>query len=164
VLGTASVLPAEIQEDSIRYLKAAFSAQDERTIQRGYLFDGFAESPVLGSGFGAYAGYLRNEERPWTYELTYHQMLFNVGVVGVGFLGALFSLCLVLVIRLLRRFKDGSAIPFGLLVGFCSLLIGAYSNPYFASFDFLFFVGLLPYLSTFQLGFDWSASAARAGS
>lgn len=154
VLGTMSVLPERIHElGYVRYLEAAFSAEDARTIQKDYLLEAFAESPVLGSGFGGYAGYLRNEQRPWSYELTYHKLLFNMGIVGTTILGALFSVYLVLVIRLLRRFSDGSAIPFGLLTAFCSLLFGAYSNPYLGSFDLLFFIGLLPYLSTFRLGF-----------
>jgi hypothetical protein len=142
----------------VSHLREAFSAEDERTIQKPYLIDAFLESPIMGSGFGAYAGYLRSEQRPWTYELTYHQLLFNLGIVGLIALGGLVSLYFVLVIRLLREFKDGSAIPFALVIGFCSLLIGVYSNPYFGSFDFLCFLGLLPYLSTFRLGFDPSAA------
>jgi len=139
-------------------LNEAFSSENEREIQKIYLIDGFKDSPVLGSGFGAYAGYPRSYERPWTYELTYHRLLFNMGIVGMAFLGVLFLLYFALVIGLLRRFKDGSAIPFGLLVGFCSLLLGAYSNPYFGSFDYVFFAGLLPYLSTFRRGFIGSAA------
>jgi len=151
----SSALPQSLQEFGfIRHFQNAFSAADERTIQGIYLLEGFARSPVLGSGFGAYAGYLRSAARPWTYELTYYQMLFNIGLVGVACLGALFSMYLVWVVRLLRQFKSGSAIPTGLLLACCSLLVGAYSNPYLGSFDLLFFVGLLPYLSTFQRGFE----------
>jgi hypothetical protein len=138
---------------SVSHLKDAFSSEDERTIQEPYLIHGFLKSPVFGSGFGAYAGYQRSEERPWTYELTYHNLLFNTGILGTSFLLTLFSLYLMFVVRLLRRFKDGSAIPFAVLVAFFPLLVGAYSNPYFGSFDFLFFAGLLAYLSTFQQGF-----------
>jgi hypothetical protein len=154
-LSMLSILPeSALDVGSVSHLKRAFSSEDERAIQEPYLIDGFLESPVLGSGFGGYAGYQRSELRPWTYELTYHKLLFNMGIVGTASLLTLFSLYFLLVIRLLRRFKYGSAIPFGLLVAFCSLLLGAYSNPYFGSFDFLFFAGLLPYLSTFQRGFD----------
>lgn len=141
-------------------LQEAFSSEDERTIEEPYLIGAFMKSPVLGSGFGGYAGYQRNEEEPWTYELTYQKLLFNMGIVGTAFLVTLFSAYLLFVVKLLRRFKDGSAIPFALLVGFCSLLIGAYSNPYFSGFDTLFFAGLLPYLSTFRRGFDYSTPKA----
>jgi hypothetical protein len=147
---------------SISRLKQAFSAEDERTIQMPYLIHAFLKSPVLGSGFGGYAGYQRSELRPWTYELTYLKLLFNTGIVGTALLLTLFSHYLLLVIRLLRRFKDGSTVPFALLTAYCSFLVGAYSNPYFGSFDLLFFVGWLPFLSTFQNGFDWPKSSAGA--
>lgn len=145
---------------AVTRLKEAFSSEDERTVQRPYLIGAFRESAVFGSGFGGYAGYQRNEAKPWTYELTYHTMFFNLGIVGTGFLLALFSAYFFSVIRLLKRFKSESAVPFGLLVGFCCLLLGAYSNPYLGGFDSLFFAGLLPYLSTFQRGFDRFASTA----
>lgn len=146
---------------SINRLMQAFSSEDERTIQRPYLIDGFLEAPLFGSGFGGYAGYQRNELKPWTYELTYQTLLFNMGIVGTACLVALFSWYLASVLRLLRRFKDGSAVPFALLVAFFSLLGGAYSNPYFAGFDTLFFAGLLPFLATFQQGFDQTTPTAR---
>lgn len=149
---------------SISRLKQAFSSDDERTIQKPYLIDAFKESPVFGSGFGATARYLRSEVRPWRYELTYYQMLFNLGIVGVTLLVTLFSLYFLYVVRLLRRFKNRSVVPFALLIGFCSLVVGAYSDPYFGGFDTLFFAGLLPYLSTFQQGFDPPQLAAVAAS
>jgi len=107
----------------------------------------------VGAGLGAYAGYPRNEDRPWTYELTYHQMLFNMGALGVGLIASLFLAYFALVVRLIRSFPDHAAVPFALLLAVISLLIGSYSNPYVRSFDFLFFVGLLPFMSTFTQGF-----------
>ncbi len=154
-LGLWSLVEERLPEaGSLSHLKDAFSSEDVRTIQEPYLIESFQESPLLGSGFGAYAGYQRSDERPWTYELTYHQLLFNLGAVGVLVLGAVYAVYLGLVVKLFRRSSRGSAIAFGLLVGFCCLLIGAYSNPYLRSFDFLFLAGVLPYLSTFQSGFD----------
>ncbi|HZC68004.1 MAG TPA: hypothetical protein VE201_05235, partial [Nitrospirales bacterium] len=165
VMGLIVVRPATIEElGYVGRLQKAFSAEDERTIQKPYLIDSFKESPIVGSGFGAYAGYLRNEERPWTYELTYHQALFNLGIVGLALLGGLLSLYFVFVVRIMRECTDRFAIPFGILVGYCGLLLGAYSNPYLRSFDYLFLAGLLPFLSTFRHGFDQSASASRTGS
>lgn len=167
VLGLSMLLTLPeggLEAGTINHLRDAFSAEDERTIQRPYLIGGFLRAPLFGSGFGAYAGYTRSDERPWTYELTYYQMLYNLGIVGMTALVALFSAYFAKVMRLLRQFKDGSAIPFGLLVALCSLLAGAYSDPYLGGFDSLFFVGLLPYLSTFQLGFDRPQSTQGARS
>ena len=158
------VLPESLQSAGpTQYLQAAFSAQDERSIQQGYLQEAFAEAPVMGMGFGSTARYLRDYERPWTgYELTYFQMLFNLGVVGVALVGGLFAAYFVGVVRILRRFPEGSAVPFGLLVAFCSLLLGGYTNRYFGSFDLLFFLGFLPFLSTFGDGFGSSSAYGRA--
>ncbi len=157
-LGTTLIIPESALDGeymgSITRLKKAFSSEDERTIQKPYLINAFMKSPVLGSGFGGRAGYIRSDERPWTYELTYYQMLFNLGTVGMAALVAIFTVYLAAVVRLLRQFKGESAIPFGLLIGFFSLLAGAYSNPYLSGFDSLFFVGLLPFLSTFERGFE----------
>lgn len=157
-LGTILIVPegapGEEYMGSVTHLKQSFSSEDERTIQKPYLMDAFMESPVFGSGFGATARYVRSDIRPWRYELTYYQMLFNLGIVGVTVLGVLFSLYFATVIRLLREFKHGSTVPFALLVAYCSFFIGAYSDPYFGGFDSLFFVGLLPYVSTFKRGFD----------
>lgn len=155
-VGLLVALPAPVAEGSgsLAHIRDSFSSEDERAKQMPYLIQGFAESPILGSGFGAYAGYQRSEERPWSYELTYHQMLFNIGIVGTSALVILFSLHFVFVIGLLRRFQQESLVPFSLLVGLCALFIGAYSNPYLRSFDYLFLVGFLPYLSTFTKGFE----------
>jgi hypothetical protein len=161
--GTASVLPASVRQIGyVSHLESAFSSQDERSIQRQYLLDAFAESPAVGSGFGAYAGYLRNEERPWTYELTYHQLLFNVGLVGFVMIGGLFCSYLMRVTVLIARFDNTSCIPFALLLAISGLLVGSYGNPYLKSFDYLFFVGLLPYLSTFRSGFAEDRPVLRA--
>lgn len=163
-MGTILIIPEGALDGesvgSITRLKQAFSSEDERTIQKPFLINAFMKSPFLGSGFGATAGYLRSDERPWSYELTYYQMLFNLGTVGMTVLGTLFAVYIGAVVRLLRQFREGSAIPFGLLIAFFSLLAGAFSNPYFGGFDSLFFVGLLPFLSTFQHGFAQPRLAA----
>lgn len=159
-VGVVVIQPERPGTSTIGRIQEAFSAQDERSLQKPYLINGFKEAPLLGSGFGAYAGYSRSEQRPWTYELTYHKLLFNLGIIGTAALTVLLLTYLGLVVRILCEYKAGSAVPFGLLVAFLSLLLGAYSNPYFGSFDFLFFVGLLPYLSTFQKGFGAPALAS----
>jgi hypothetical protein len=137
-----------------RHLRTALSGSDERAIQVRYLLEGFAEAPVLGSGFGAHVGYRRSDERPWSYELTYVQLLFNAGVVGTSLLAAVFLTSFAQAVQVLRWHRADSAIPFAILVGVVSLLIGAYTNPYFGSFDRMFLVGLLPYLASFHSGFS----------
>lgn len=158
-IGVVAIQPKFLPELLyVQHIQDAFSAADERTIQKPFLIEGFERSPIIGLGFGAAVGYQRNAERPWIYELTYYQMLLQVGLLGVAILGALILSYGVFITSILRTFKRGSAVPFGLIVGVISLLIGANSNPYLASFDALFFVGFLPYLSTFRRGFTQAES------
>jgi hypothetical protein len=86
-------------------------------------------------------------------------MLLNAGVIGVTILSVLLLYYGGVIVDIFRKHKPGSVIPFGLLVGVISLLLGASSNPYLGSFDLLFFVGFLPFLSTFRCGFTPIASA-----
>ncbi|MFM6369904.1 MAG: hypothetical protein ACKPGN_17050, partial [Dolichospermum sp.] len=67
----------------LQFIYSAFSSEDERTIQSAYLIDGFVNYPYFGSGLGVDAGYLRSDNFPWLYELTYHQLFYNFGTFGV---------------------------------------------------------------------------------
>jgi O-antigen ligase len=132
-------------EDTLLYLNSAFSAEDERSIQKRYLIEGFWEMPLFGSGFGGLTEYVRSEESPWLYELSFHQILFNFGVVGSVLLTLSF---LYTFIKAVRTIKANAAPAengvVSVLFGACGLLIGAYSNPYLGSFDYLLVLGFLP--------------------
>ena len=143
-----SAMPGAEDAAVVEHVADAFSAEDERSIQSGYLISGWSRVPLIGSGFGAYAGYKRNELRPWSYELTYHRMLYNMGLIGTTVLIALFVFYFASVIHTARRDPDLAPSATAMVVGLLSLLMGAYSNPYLGSFDYLFLLGLLPYLAT----------------
>lgn len=132
---------------TIDFVVSAFSATDERTIQRGYLIDAFLERPILGSGFGLDAGYIRSIESPWLYELTYHQLLFNFGIVGTTYMGLLAVTYFRSAVNGIRLSHSAMIGAFPVLVGVFCFLVGAYSNPYLGSFDFLFIIAMLPLLS-----------------
>ena len=132
--------------ETISHLIAAFSAEDERTIQMGYLLRSWSDNPLWGTGFGGYAGYTRNEVAPWLYELTYHQILFNFGLLGCSLITIIFiSFCKKAIYKMNKMSIEGilNQSIFGGLIVF---LIAAYSNPYLGSFDFLFVLGMLPLL------------------
>lgn len=58
--------------------------QSIRSDQAWYLIQGWAANPIFGSGFRApIPGYLRASEIPWSLELQYHLLFFNVGLIGV---------------------------------------------------------------------------------
>lgn len=144
------VPPAESDTGLLAYFSSAFSATDERSIQKNYLFKSFLYYPWFGSGFGVSAIVPRNPVVPWVYESTYFQMLFNLGVVGMSYMITLISAYVYMIINAIRRGISSPAIVFSLLVGLFGLLLGAYSNPYLGSFDFLIYLGLLPYLATIK--------------
>lgn len=124
----------------LEYLRSAFDDEDERTIQKGFLFAAFEQRPFFGSGFGGVAGYVRSDEMPWMYELTYHQMLFNFGIVGCVLLLLVFVTYAAMACRSLQRFPDGARMRLGMLVGFLCILVGVYSNPYLHFFDSMLFI------------------------
>lgn len=133
------------------HLKEAFSAEDERSIQKKFLVESFFEYPILGSGFGVGAGYQRSETRIWLYELTYHQLLFNFGIIGIIIIAILYLTYLYLIMNNIKYNKPYDLIPFCMLIGIVSFAIGAYSNPYFGSFDFLIYISMVPFLASFKI-------------
>lgn len=156
VVGAAAVAPyvgSELgQINAIKHLMKAFSSEDERSIQNRYLLEGFMAFPLLGSGFGAYAGYERSELRPWTYESVYYQMLFNFGIIGNLYWLSLLIAYLGMSLSALRRDRIGSVKAFCIITGYLSLLIGIYSNPMLRSFDYLITIGFLPLVASYKEG------------
>jgi hypothetical protein len=148
LLMTLNSQPADSGNATLEHLKSAFSATDQRTIQARYLISAFLDQPILGSGFGAYAGYVRSLDRPWLYEHTYAQLLFNVGLVGMVYWFVLSGVYFFLASRVIRENINHSGQPLCLIVGVVWIVIGAYSNPYLASFDFLIFIAMLPYVAS----------------
>lgn len=136
----------------LTHLNEAFSSEDERSIQLGYLWDAFMDAPALGSGFGAGAGYIRSEERPWLYELTYFQLLFNCGLIGAGYFLSILGIYFKAAAAVTRARTNVSGHAFCLLVGFFSFLVGTYSNPYLGSFDFLLYIAVLPLVASYSAG------------
>jgi len=135
---------------TVQHLMDAFSAEDERSIQKGFLINSFKESPILGSGFGGFAGYARSQLQPWLYELTYYQLLFNFGIIGMAAIILVFIFYLYLITKKITQNICFSKIQFCIMIGFFAFLIGAYSNPYFLSFDFLIYIAMLPFLAAYR--------------
>ena len=136
---------------TISFLTDAFSEVDERTIQSRYLMDGFRDYPVVGSGFGLDVGYIRSKMTPWLYELSYHQILFNFGVVGTLFLATILGNYLKNSVQMISQRIPGTEGAFCILVGLSAFLVGVYSNPYLGSFDFLLVLATLPLLASYKI-------------
>ena len=46
------------------------------------LINKISESPIIGSGFGAHASLIRNDERPYMYEMDYLAIFMKLGILG----------------------------------------------------------------------------------
>ncbi|HYH34398.1 MAG TPA: hypothetical protein VD814_04530 [Nocardioides sp.] len=102
-----------------------------RTLQADKLLDAWAESPVFGHGFGAtIQGFWRSQEEPWRWELQYHALLFQTGIVGALLivLGALLTLNAVL--RAARARPDLVPSLVVACMAATGMLIANASNPY----------------------------------
>ncbi|MDA8613505.1 hypothetical protein N9L51_01420 [Gammaproteobacteria bacterium] len=130
---------------TLEHLFNAVSADDERSLQAPFLIDGFIENFLIGNGFGVNAGYTRNYDRPWIYELVYHQLAFNLGIIGLIIVILIAGFIISRSLWQLRKCNDPSYI-LASLYGCLAFAIGCYSNPYIGSFDFLIYIWILPLL------------------
>jgi O-antigen ligase len=99
------------------------------------------EHPWLGAGHGASAtGLVRSAEVPWSYELYYVALLFQVGVVGVALYAAGIAWILWEGCRTMRRAPDTVPFLVPALTAFLCFLIASATNPYLARFDAIWMV------------------------
>jgi hypothetical protein len=113
-----------------------FTDESVRIIQSKMLLRGFVEAPLLGNGVGiGLKELVRDSERPWVYELTYHQMLFNIGLIGLFAYTLLFTWAYYIGMSSVKSYGKSSDIALGFLIGFLFLLIASASNPYISNFE-----------------------------
>ena len=124
--------------DSYELLEKAFVSEEERPLQYKALMEGFERFPLVGSGLGAGVNeVVRDTERPWSYELSYVLILYNTGIMGM----LLFIACVFWVpLRLLTlrgRTPEMLFASVPLILGLITFLVANATNPYFASYDFM---------------------------
>lgn len=100
---------------------------------------------LFGAGNGSHTGYLRSDDMPWAYELTYVYMLFSTGIVGILFQCGWFGWGLLRIRGALMRRPDMEVYVAPMITGVFGLAIGAASNPYLGKFDYLW-ITLLPHM------------------
>jgi O-antigen ligase len=110
-----------------------------REQQAPKLWDAFKQNPVFGDGLGAVVRprFVRDPAAPWSYELTYLQLLFQMGVLG---LLAVLALPLAVIRRGLREASTSELRPLPLAgaMAILGILVASATNPYLlASFGML---------------------------
>lgn len=119
-----------------------------RVIQKYHLLSGFYNNWLLGSGFGGTVEYVRDDDRPWIFELSYHVFLFNVGLFAFTAFALVVIVYLFKAILNIRKNSLSDEIKIrviALMVAYISVLLISYTNPYMtSSFDFMFTIFLPP--------------------
>ncbi|WP_454778471.1 hypothetical protein [Georgenia muralis] len=102
-----------------------------RVAQSGQMFDAWGERPFLGNGLGAaIPGYRRNDEQPWMFELQYHQLLFDGGLIGVALLAVAAVIVAAATVRTARRLPEHQPVIAVTGVTALGMLLSNASNPY----------------------------------
>jgi len=111
------------------------SAQD-RVVQAPQLLEAFAQRPLLGSGLGATlpSGFFRSGADPYQFELSYHQILFQNGLIGLVVILGLPILASVRSLVAIRRLsREERALAVAGVAGIAGLLLAGASSPYLIS-------------------------------
>jgi len=104
-----------------------------RLEQAPQLLRGFQRHVALGSGLGATlpSGFRRNRSEPWSFELSYLQLLFQLGVVGIIFLLAAPATALYRGVRSLTSVDPDRRIAITAAIGgIAGFMLTSGGNPY----------------------------------
>ena len=110
-----------------------------RYFQRKYLIEGWQEHIFFGNGTGSYdSRVIRDKEHPWFYELTYHALLFQKGLLWVF----TFGIQLIYIFRGLMCLKKSAPEYTCFLYGLIAVLIANSVDPYLNKFGCLWMLYL----------------------
>ncbi len=137
-----------------------------RLTQFNALIQGWKAHPLEGAGLGAgVPDVVRNDERPWEYELQYVLLLYQIGVLGILAYG---SGVAWIYYRAMKIAKSGSTLGVHIvpvLVGMTSVLIANATNPYLQTFGHLWTLFLPIAIINSSLMFERTKQAfPKAGS
>ena len=106
-----------------------------RTEQMGALLGGIADNALFGSGHGVGVDVIRDEDRPWAYEVIALSTIYKVGVLGALIYLVPAMLSLVRYWGLVRAGRSESADHF-FAFGLLGTLAATFTNPYLESVEF----------------------------
>lgn len=123
-------------KDTFQRMASQFTlgGQDDKRVEQGeLLLNEWLDRPLLGKGSGATVdGYTRNAESPWAFELSYHSILLNFGLIGlIVLLGWGAWMMWSLAKTSIRRETNAAAI----LAGLISASLCIYVDPYVQKID-----------------------------
>lgn len=109
----------------------AGTGQSERVEQVAQLLEGWLQSPFFGHGLGAtIPGYWRSDDRPWNFEMQYHMLLFQFGVLGCTLILAMVAFAIRAVVRAAEARPDLTPVMVVAITPAIAMLIANATNPY----------------------------------
>ena len=118
-------------------------AVNQRYAQFISLFNSWSERPLFGYGSGAVSYPIRSIVSPWAYELTYSQMLFNFGLIGMFIYTASFSYIIYCIISIYKISPNDNIYYLCIMNGSLGFFLGCSTNPILFSFEGIFIFFLL---------------------
>ncbi len=112
----------------------SFTANDTidgtRFFQIQSLVEGWKNHPVLGNGMGTHPVYIRDIDNPWGYEMSYHYVLYQGGILQLLALFAFFGTIIALLWKYYRKklLPYSCSIPY--LVGLVGFIVATSVEPY----------------------------------
>lgn len=106
-----------------------------RIEQAPALWNGFKSHPVLGAGLGGIldSDVVRSEDNPWSFELTYLQVLFQMGIVGTALLIGSFAIVARRAGRDILANRAYQELAVAGLAGTAGIMAASATNPYLFS-------------------------------
>jgi len=114
----------------------------ERFEQFHSLLNGWADNPLFGSGHGSSAyhyGSVRSNDRPWSYELFYFALLFQVGIIGIIFYASGVIWVYFQGVKIMQDNSGNRYLMLPFIVAMTCMFIAGGTNPVFMRFDGLWF-------------------------
>lgn len=116
------------------------------------LLSAWLDAPFFGAGHGSSApNLIRSDDQPWSYELSFVALLFQVGAVGFALYAAAVLWIYLAGIFIVSRGGRLALYMIPMLTALTCFLIANFTNPYLAKFDFIWVVFLPIALINFWL-------------
>ena len=131
-----------IQNEFFTSFESDNSSNIERVLQAKSLFADFLERPLLGSGLGHVSSYIRTPHAPWSYELTFNYNLTELGIIGFSIYGFAILWTYIKSIVLSNKSIIYASMLIPQIMGLLSLMMISITNPYIATFDFVWTIFL----------------------
>lgn len=131
-------------DDLIEFFMSAFGdgdPSDPRIAQSHSLIQGWKDNVLFGNAPGVNASVVRSIN-PGTYELTYHAMLFERGLVGVTIYALQYILLNVWCIKSFYKSNVPLKYIISYLVSLNLFMLANASNPYLGAFDHMWYLFL----------------------